>query len=190
MTRADLDKVDTSKEIPDDLELAAEALLLNSGPNAIEIEGSSDDEVRREYQTAIEKRLEPLGKAIVAVVDPHLPRTIEAVQQVARSANLDPALLDPWNTPYKVETDTEMANEVVRMRSAGPDKRYGTDDDIVVNIAQRNLFAVPGEKLSRLLIHAAESGQPLPANLSNLPRSPPRRAQPEFRDSRNPGADW
>jgi hypothetical protein len=168
VTRADLDKVDTSKEIPDDLELAAEALLLNSGPNAIEIEGSSDDEVRREYQTAIEKRLEPLGKAIVAVVDPHLPRTIEAVQQVARSANLDPALLDPWNTPYKVETDTEMANEVVRMRSVGPDKRYGTDDDIVVNIAQRNLFAVPGEKLSRLLIHAAESGQPLPANPEQL----------------------
>ena len=173
VTRADLDKVDTSKEIPDDLELAAEALLLNSGPNAIEIEGSSDDEVRREYQTAIEKRLEPLGKAIVAVVDPHLPRTIEGVGQVARSANLDPALcnsslLDPWNTPYRVETDTEMANEVVRMRSAGPDKRYGTDDDIVVNIAQRNLFAVPGEKLSRLLIHAAESGQPLPANPEQL----------------------
>jgi len=173
VTRADLDKVDTSKEIPDDLELAAEALLLNSGPNAIEIEGSSDDEVRREYQTAIEKRLEPLGKAIVAVVDPHLPRTIEAVQQIARSANLEPALcnsslLDPWNTPYRVETDTEMANEVVRMRSAGPDRRYGTDDDIVVNIAQRNLFAVPGEKLSRLLIHAAESGQPLPANPEQL----------------------
>ena len=173
VTRADLDKVDTSKEIPDDLELAAEALLLNSGPNAIEIEGSSDDEVRREYQTAIEKRLEPLGKAIVAVVDPHLPRTIEAVQQIARSANLEPALcnsslLDPWNTPYRVETDTEMANEVVRMRSAGPDRRYGTDDDIVVNIAQRNLFAVPGKKLSRLLIHAAESGQPLPANPEQL----------------------
>lgn len=168
VTRADLDKVDTSKEIPDDLELAAEALLLSSGPNAIEIEGSSDDAVRGEYKTAMEKRLEPLGKAIAAVADPHLPRTFDAVQQVARSANLDPSLLDPWNTPYKVETDTEMANEVVSVRSAGPDKRYGTDDDIVVNIAQRNLFAVPGEKLSKLLIHAAESEQPLPANLEQL----------------------
>jgi len=168
VTRADLDKVDTSKQIPDDLELAAEALLLNAGPNAIEIEGSSDDEVRREYQTAMEKRLEPLGKAIVAVPNPHLPRTFEAMQQLARTANLDPTLLDPWNTPYKVETDTEMANEVVAMRSAGPDKRYGTGDDIVVNIAQRNLFAVPGEKLSKLLIHAAESGQPLPGNLQQL----------------------
>lgn len=168
VTRADLDKVDTSKEIPDDLELAAEALLLNSGPNAIEIEGSSDDAVRGEYQTAMGKRLEPLGKAIAAVADPHLPRTFDAVQQVARSANLDPFLLDPWNTPYKVQTDTEMANEVVAMRSAGPDKRYGTEDDMVVNIAQRNLFAVPGEKLSKLLIHAAESEQPLPANLEQL----------------------
>jgi len=168
VTRADLDKVDTSKEIPDDLELAAEALLLNSGPNAIEIEGSSDDEVRHEYQTAMQKRFEPLGKAIVAVSDPHLPRTFEAVQQIARAAILDPSLFDPWNTPYKVETDAEMANEVVAMRSAGPDKRYGTDDDIVVNIAQRNLFAVPGEKLSKLLIHAAESAQPLPASLEQL----------------------
>ena len=168
VTRADLDKVDTSKEIPDDLELAAEALLLNSGPNGIEIEGNSDDAVRREYQTAMEKRLEPLGKAIAAVADPHLPRTFDAVQQVARSANLDPTLLDPWNTPYQVETHTEMANEVVALQSAGPDKRFDTNDDVVTKIAQRNLFAVPGEKLGKLLIHAAELGQPLPTNLEQL----------------------
>jgi hypothetical protein len=168
VTRADLDKVDTSKEIPDDLELAAEALLLDSSPNVTEVEGTSDDEVRREYQAAMRKRLEPLGKAIVAIADPHLPRTFDAVQQVARAANLDSSLLDQWNTPFKIETNAETANEVVALRSAGPDKRFGTDDDIVVNIAQRNLFAVPGEKLSRILIHAAESGQTLPANPEQL----------------------
>jgi hypothetical protein len=168
VTRADLDKVDTSKEIPDDLELAAEALLLNSNPNVVQIEGTSDDEIRREYQTAMTKRLEPLGKALVAVTDPHLPRTFEAVQQVARAKNLDPALLDPWNTPYKIQTQTEMSDEVVTFESAGPDKRFGTDDDIQVEVAKRNLFSVPGAKLSQLLVHAAESGQALPANPEQL----------------------
>jgi hypothetical protein len=168
VTRADLDKVDTSKEIPADLELAAEALLLNSQPAAIRIEDTSDDRIRQEYQTAMEKRLEPLGKAIVAVADTHLPRTYEAVQQVARGAGIEPALLDPWKTPYRVKVSTEWTNEVVTLESAGPDKIFGDDDDLHVSVARRNLFAVPGAKLNQLLIHAAESGQPLPANPEQL----------------------
>ncbi len=168
VTRADLDKVDASKEIPDELELAAEAMLLNSSPNMIRIEGTSDDEIRREYQSMMTKDLEPLGKAIVAVSYPHLPRTSEAVQRVARAANLDAALLDPWNTPYKVETQTQASDEVVTFTSAGPDKRFGTDDDIPVGVAKRNLFAVPGAKLNRILIHAAESGQSLPGTPEQL----------------------
>ncbi|HUB51290.1 MAG TPA: alpha-2-macroglobulin family protein [Terracidiphilus sp.] len=168
VTRDDLNKVDTSKEIPADLELAAEALLLNSNSGSVEIEGTSDDAIRQEYRAAMEKHLEPLGKAIVAVADPHLPRTLEAVEQVARGAGFDPALLDPWSTQYRVQASKETPNEVVTFHSAGPDKIFGDDDDIYVDVAKRNLFAVPGAKLNKLLLQAVQSGQPLPANPEQL----------------------
>ncbi|MGA2570308.1 MAG: alpha-2-macroglobulin family protein [Terracidiphilus sp.] len=77
-------------------------------------------------------------------------------------------LRDPWNTPYKVETSDEGTRERVGFRSAGPDKQFGTGDDLELDVAQRNLFSIPGEQLSKLLTHAAKTSRALPANLDQL----------------------
>jgi hypothetical protein len=168
VTRDDLDKVNAAQPIPDDLQLAAEAVLENEPANLVEVEGTSDETIRNEYTKSMQHQLQPLGQAIVAVSTPHLPQSFEAIQQVARNANFDPALLDPWNTPYKVEAPDQVTEELIRFRSAGPDKRFDTDDDLVIDVARRNLFAVPGRQLTHLLTHAAASGHPLPANLDQL----------------------
>lgn len=168
LTLADLNKVDTSRPVPDDLELAAEVILADAPQNEIQIEGSSDLDIRNQYSQHLESELKPLGAAIENVSTPRLPRTVEAVQQVARDAHLDPALLDPWNTPYKVEASNTAWNESITLVSAGPDKKFGTDDDLSISLAQRNLFAVPGAKLNSLLTAVAGAGRPLPADTDQL----------------------
>ena len=163
VTRASLDKTDTSQPIPDDLDLAAEALLANEENQAIAVEGNSDTEVRKQYSDMMAQDLKQLGAAAVAVRAVHLPATLDALRQIARDAKIDDAvLLDPWNTPYKVETSEQWTDEVVSLRSAGPDKRFGTADDFTIPIARRNLFAVPGERLAKMLQDAAAAGRPLP----------------------------
>ncbi len=169
VTRATLDRTDMSKPVPDDLDLAAEAVLLDETRPEIQIEDSNDDSARTVYEEAMEKSVKPLGEAILATRPARLPATFEAVQRISRAAKLDDALLlDPWNTPYRVATKVEGNDEVVRLQSAGPDKRFGTDDDFNIELARRNYFALPGERLTNLVLDALKAGRPLPANEDEL----------------------
>jgi hypothetical protein len=166
VTRTTLDRTDMSKPISDDLDLAAEVVLLNEINPGIRIEDSNDDDnARNQYEGVMKRSLKPLGEAVLAARPVRLPATLEAVQNIGRAAKLDDALLlDPWKTPYKVVTKVEWDNEVVSLQSAGPDKRFGNDDDFTIELARRNYFALPGEQLTKLVTDAVKAGRPLPAN--------------------------
>ena len=169
VTRTSLDKTDMSKPVPDDLDLAAEAVLQDSYHAGIEVESSENDTARSTYEAGMERSVKPLGAAVLAARPEQLPATFEAVQSVARAAKLDDALLlDPWNTPYRVATAVERNDEVVRLQSAGPDKRFGTDDDFSIELARRNYFTLPGERLTKLLEDAVASGRTLPGSPDGL----------------------
>jgi hypothetical protein len=169
VTRESLNKTDTSKPIDEDLDLAAEAVLLNSVSEPLVIESNDDSTVRSEYQQQMGKKLKPLGKAILAAGPLNLPATFDEVKQFATDAKLDAGLLlDPWNVPYKVETGEGWHTDIVTLRSAGPDKQFGTADDFTLTLVQRNVFAVPGARLSALLRDAVRAGKPLPGTLAAL----------------------
>lgn len=169
LTRAMLDKTDTSQPIPADLDLAAEAVLREGSSTGIEIESAGDSSLRTEYSNAMDRDLKPVGNAMVAVPSIHLSATLQDVRDVVRAAKLDDALLiDPWNTPYKIAGSTSWNDEIVEFASAGPDKRFGTADDISLTVARRNIFAVPGHRLSEILEKTAAVGQPLPGTLDAL----------------------
>jgi len=165
VTRATLDKTDMSKPVPDELDLAAEAVLLDETRPGIQIENSNNDSARDEYEAGMKRSIKPLGEAVLKARPERLPATLDAVQSIGRTANLDDALLlDPWNMPYKVAAKVEWHDEVVSLQSAGPDKRFGTDDDFTIELAQRNYFALPGERLANLAADAVKAGRQLPAN--------------------------
>ena len=44
-----------------------------------------------------------------------------------QNAVLDP---DPWNTPLKIEVESNDLSATCKVTSAGPDKQFGTGDDI------------------------------------------------------------
>jgi uncharacterized protein YfaS (alpha-2-macroglobulin family) len=169
ITREMLDRMDMSKPIPDDLDLAAEKLLMGTQAARIQIDAESDDLVRSDYQQTMSHSLVELGKAVLAARPAHLPDTFEGVRAIAAWAKLgDQLLLDPWNTPYKPERNDQYNEEVLNLRSAGPDKRFGTEDDFTIPVTQRNLFALPGEQLAKLLADASRAEQPLPATIDGL----------------------
>jgi hypothetical protein len=130
VTRESLNKIDTSNPIDPDLDLAAEAVLLNSASEPLVIESNDDSSVRSEYQEQMEAKVKPLGRAILPAAPVNLPATFDKVRQFAADAKLNAGfLLDPWNVPYKVETGEGWHTDIVSLRSAGPDKQFGTADD-------------------------------------------------------------
>ena len=169
VTRESLNKTDTSKPIDTDLDLAAEAVLLNSVSEPLVIESNDDSTVRSEYQKQMEAAVKPLGQAILAAGPLNLPATFDEVKQFAADAKLNAGfLVDPWNVPYKVETGEGWHTDIVSLRSAGPDKQFGTADDFTLTLVERNVFAVPGARLNALLKNAAQAGRPLPGTVAAL----------------------
>jgi hypothetical protein len=164
-----LNKTDMSQPVPDDLDLVAEAVLLESAGPMVEVETSEDDKARTIYESRMESEVKPLGVAILDARPERLPVTIGALRKIVEAANADDSLLlDPWGTPYNVKTRVEWNSEVIELISAGPDKRFGTGDDFDIELARRNYFAVPGDRLNELLEEAAKNNKPLPATANDL----------------------
>jgi hypothetical protein len=171
VTEDDLNRIDTSKPISADLDLVAEDLVGGSAVEQVVIQSNNDEEhsARDEYEAGMKRSVKPLSEAVLKARPERLPATLETVQRIGRAAKLDDALLlDPWNTPYRVATKVEWNNEVVSLVSAGPDKRFGTDDDLTIELTKRNYFELPGERLTALMRVAVKAGQTLPANEKEL----------------------
>ncbi len=60
----------------------------------------------------------------------HVPEDCPTADALVASGVVDEAskMTDPWDVPYEIACEGEQT----RVRSFGPDKRKGTDDDIVV----------------------------------------------------------
>ncbi|MGA2219381.1 MAG: alpha-2-macroglobulin family protein, partial [Terracidiphilus sp.] len=169
ITRETLDQTDMSKPVPEDFDLAAEALLASSPVSGIQIDGADDNGDRNEYQEVMRSDLAGLGKAVLDARPAQLPADLGALRSIARNATFDDSILtDPWNTPYKAKTWIQWNSEVLTLVSAGPDKRFGTEDDLEIELTRRNLFELPGERMAKLIFDAEATGKSLPGTLDSL----------------------
>jgi hypothetical protein len=175
ITYGDLSRIDTSQQISDGLQLVAEAGL-GSNYNIfmstrMSIAKADHYQARNSFQIMMRNELKPVGDAVLAAQPARLPATLDAVRSITDAAKLDETLLiDPWNTPYRVQTSVGNNVEEVSLISAGPDKIFGNEDDFTIQIAWRNIFAVPGERLTKILQAAAVAGQQLPSSVDELKR--------------------
>lgn len=71
------------------------------------------------------------------------------------------ALVDPWETPLRIERDT---SGIPRPVSAGPNKRHGDDDDIDSRVAREDARKLYGsdEKIPQFEPEAAAAAAPQP----------------------------
>lgn len=169
VTLEDLNRIDITKPIPTDLDLAAEALLTSARNRDLFMQSSEDLETRNIYEAQMDDQLKGLGKAILASHTDRLPSTVGELEKVSREAHIDSTvLLDPWNSPYRVERTTEGNQDNLNLISAGPDKKFATQDDFSILIARQSLFARTGERLESLLKSASTLGDALPGTVDKL----------------------
>ena len=143
LTLDDLQRTNMMQPVPDELELAAEALLSESYRSNISVESVDDHDIRDEFETLMADALKPLGHALLDAKPEHLSADIDNIAKAAKQAKLsETVLLDPWNHPYRALLETERDEEVLRFVSAGPDKRFGTEDDFAIDVARQAYLRV------------------------------------------------
>ena len=98
VTVDDLNRIDTSKPIPAELDLVAETLIGNSAVQELLIQNNHEDNEseRSTYESAMQESLKQVGEAVLAARPERLPATLETVRSITRAAKLDDVLLlDP-----------------------------------------------------------------------------------------------
>jgi A-macroglobulin TED domain/Alpha-2-macroglobulin family/MG2 domain/Carboxypeptidase regulatory-like domain/A-macroglobulin receptor binding domain len=153
ITRHDLDQIDLSQPVADDLELAADVILNGDGGVYLPKVDGGDyvEQTSRVYQNIVAKELSPLNAALscsdmTKCVFPSNDATLQEI--LKRHRAIFEQMRDPWGTPFRVQTEIQYTERVVTVTSAGPDKRFDTDDDFVAQRFSWNFFNAVGSAMN------------------------------------------
>ncbi|HEY7181781.1 MAG TPA: alpha-2-macroglobulin family protein, partial [Blastocatellia bacterium] len=165
VTRRDLDRIDLSKPLPEGLELVAE-ILLNQGDDYFRPQffggGEFDTDAEEIFKNEISNRLKPIEAAISSLyaMKSIYPADETALRRQTLIAGIDlDELRDPWGTPYRLKFSVETVKDVFKMISAGPDKRFDTDDDFTAFSRSWPYFNYTAAAIARTVEnHYAQTG--------------------------------
>jgi hypothetical protein len=153
LTARDFFKLDLSKPIPEGMELVAEIKMRGGGytPNVF---GSSDYSLdqRQIFSKLIARQVKPMEDALAAHYSNKMeyPNDEANLRRLLGAAGVDfSQQLDPWGTPFRASFNVERELDVLRIASAGADKRFDTDDDFIATRLQWPYFRPLGETLNR-----------------------------------------
>jgi hypothetical protein len=152
ITRGSLDKIDTSRPIPRDLDLVAEVLLLRGGYLVQRNEASYARSLGGLFYVALRKQLQPVGAALQSRYSRtgEYPRGSAALIREMNEAGIGFGdMVDPWGTRYYSNFSFNRRDDVLKILSAGPDKRPRTADDFVALTLSWRYFKPVGEKIDR-----------------------------------------
>ena len=141
--RADLNKLDMSKSLPDGFELAAEILLQTNGYN---VRFANSDDLETNLRKIFEKEIDPALRPTIEALKTHnypddFPSSDAGLSLFLEESNAGfDKSLDPWGTPYKATVAPLGTKYIVTISSAGPDKKFGSADDFVVASEGRAYF--------------------------------------------------
>ncbi len=154
MTRADLDRVDLSKPLPQGLDLVAEIMLNHGGayyasffgPDA----GESDQRVL--FAGFLEPQFKPVKDALNMIYKERAdyPADEDSLRRLLAESGIDfDSLRDPWGDRYRASFSVETVNDALYFESAGADKRFDTADDFSVTKLSWPYFRSIGEAIDR-----------------------------------------
>jgi hypothetical protein len=136
LTRRDLDNLDLTQPIDNDLQLAAEFLLVNKrfDPNFFESDSFQDD-FSRIYKDYFNKKLENFEKILKENYEKtgDFPKDENSLRRIlsAGGINFDD-LRDAWETPFQARFSADGNNLTLSLKTAGADKKNGSEDDFTV----------------------------------------------------------
>jgi hypothetical protein len=135
------------EKIDADLDLVAEALL--------EME---EEEWRRGWDPGDSlswKSIEKVVASVKSILEREgatgmlAPRNEEELHAALRNSGLGE--WDPWDRPFRYEFAVQGSSRIVRLRSAGPDGKHGTADDISPGVISLPYFRAVGELIEASL---------------------------------------
>ena len=135
LTGRDFYKLDTSKPIPEDMELVGE-ILLGGGSFSPHIFGSREYSLdqREIFSKLIARQVKPMEDALAAHYSDKMeyPNHVDTLRRLLTGAGLDlDRQRDPWGTPFRASFSAERELDVMTIMSAGADKRFDTVDDFL-----------------------------------------------------------
>ena len=130
--------------------------IVSAGPD--QKEGTADDFV---IGTTFRRYFLPMESVIHGILSRQedYPATEDEFRKLLAENGLNIGTLrDPWGTPYRALVQTFGSNRNIQIRSAGPDRSFGSGDDFVVNSFQGRYFQHETAAIAHAL--AIASAQP------------------------------
>ena len=154
INRKDLENLDTSNPVPADLDLAAEILLNRYSGYFPQLFGSDAYETNHSglFVPQLANQLEPLRniltKAYTATFN--YPKDESSLRNVLSTNGLVfESLTDPWGISYRPEFFIDRHSDVFTLKSAGPDKKFDTEDDLITTRMTWAYFRPTGEAIDK-----------------------------------------
>jgi hypothetical protein len=157
--RADLDKIDLSKPLPDGFELVAE-MLLQQGDSGLETDSTSRNvDLHALFGALIDPPLMPVLATLRMQELQAIPDGRADIQQFLGTTQIA-NLRDPWGTAYRANIQPNGSNYEVKIESAGPDKKFDTVDDFSVGSSDWPYFTQYSSAIQNALdnYHAGTGG--------------------------------
>jgi hypothetical protein len=163
--KKDLERLDLSKPQPDDIYLLAEMLLNKSAYFPLGVFSGEDYELNQAtvFSKLTTAQLKPTLDALNARYTSRVehPSDEASLRRILSESGINfDTLLDPWGTPYRPRFFVENERDVLKILSAGADKRFDTADDFSVAVVSWLYFRPVGEAIDRAVknYHARTSG--------------------------------
>jgi hypothetical protein len=160
VSRDDLDRIDLTEPVPQDLDLVAEYILRSASHDAPELLNDEPDRAAEQvFSKWVSKQFETLEKDLQQWNERgKLPRNEAELTELAKEYGVDlPGLRDPWGTPYRFELRFQGADHFLKVISAGPDQQFGTSDDFTARETQRKFFLHYGNLLGQAVKNLSET---------------------------------
>jgi hypothetical protein len=141
----DLNEVDASRPVSDEMQLAAEVILAGShaGPKIFRDEFDADD-VHTVYSEFLRKQVPPMEKILrdAFAKDQSYPQDADSLANTLLAGGMESqSLHDPWGKNYTPSFFVDRSHLVLRIGSSGPDRRAGSPDDFYILTLRLPYFA-------------------------------------------------
>ena len=156
VTMRDLQRLDTSKFIPPDLELLAEVLLSQRSHYSPSFHGGDeyDTDLISVFRALVNEQIKPVQEALnrrwLRAGD--YPRNESELRNILADEGIDFAkLYDPWGNNYRADFSIVRDRDVLTLMSAGADERFDTADDFSVDRSSWGYFLPMGGAIERVV---------------------------------------
>lgn len=153
ITLKNLNDLDLSKSISDELQLAAEVMLSNNYYYSQISRSETDyDEAKEIYSEYFKQQFEPISKTLQEQYEKNFEHPTDEISLgliLRRNGINFENIRDPWGQNYRVAYGIDRTQNILSLETAGADKKFDTKDDFIVLRKSFSYFTPTGNKIDK-----------------------------------------